>query len=277
MTIQIYRAYNSPFNDVVEGEDYTILDYAFSIVARENGFQYACTDSYSNFLNQDRINMVIDINQKQGLPTPTTPLDWAILACDNLDGYDVLPYPSSEWIVPYTDSDEDFQNAINDEINVGLDAENFRQIAIDGNIKAKAEYEASKTQPVTAAVASCPPATQDIELNLENRQKAIAVANYGPMNPELPNDEYWSAKAERWKTTPEEIKQSVCGNCAFFIQTPTMLNCIESGLGNEQGNDAWGSINAGDLGYCEAFDFKCASARTCDAWVTGGPITEEEK
>jgi hypothetical protein len=54
-----------------------------------------------------------------------------------------------------------------------------------------------------------------------------------------------------------------------------MLDCIASGLGNEAGNDAWGSIEAGDLGYCEAFDFKCAASRTCDAWVAGGPVTEE--
>jgi hypothetical protein len=35
-------------------------------------------------------------------------------------------------------------------------------------------------------------------------------------------------------------------------------------------------IDAGDLGYCEVFDFKCASKRTCEAWIAGGPITEEK-
>jgi hypothetical protein len=40
--------------------------------------------------------------------------------------------------------------------------------------------------------------------------------------------------------------------------------------------DAWEVIDAGDLGYCEVFDFKCASKRTCEAWISGGPITEEE-
>ena len=29
----------------------------------------------------------------------------------------------------------------------------------------------------------CPPATQSIELNLKNRQKAIDEYNYGPLNP----------------------------------------------------------------------------------------------
>jgi hypothetical protein len=36
----------------------------------------------------------------------------------------------------------------------------------------------------------------------------------------------------------------------------------------------WDTISAGDLGYCEAFDFKCAANRTCDAWVVGGPIID---
>jgi hypothetical protein len=56
-----------------------------------------------------------------------------------------------------------------------------------------------------------------------------------------------------------------------------MLACIESGLemnGTEM--DAWEVIDAGDLGYCEVFDFKCASKRTCEAWISGGPITEDE-
>jgi hypothetical protein len=35
-------------------------------------------------------------------------------------------------------------------------------------------------------------------------------------------------------------------------------------------------IDAGDLGYCEIFDFKCASSRTCSAWVAGGEGEEGE-
>ena len=37
----------------------------------------------------------------------------------------------------------------------------------------------------------CPVATQDIEVNLKNRQKAIDKAQYGPMNPNEPNSQYW--------------------------------------------------------------------------------------
>lgn len=124
---------------------------------------------------------------------------------------------------------------------------------------------------------SCPVATHDVAVNLENRSKAIDKANYGPMNPNEANSGYWREISKVWRNSPDQAKKSRCGNCAAFIQTPKMLDCIESGL--EKGNnemDAWEVIDAGDLGYCEAFDFKCASKRTCEAWISGGPITEEK-
>ena len=37
------------------------------------------------------------------------------------------------------------------------------------------------------------------------------------------------------------------------------------------------TIDAGDLGYCKFLKFKCAAKRTCDAWVEGGPITNENQ
>lgn len=123
---------------------------------------------------------------------------------------------------------------------------------------------------------SCPPATSDIAENLKNRQNAIETAGYGPLNPAEPNLKFWMKKADRWDVSEDEAKKQRCGNCAAFVQTKRMLSCIENGLGNESGNDAIDVIEAGDLGYCEAFDFKCAAARTCDAWIAGGPITEEK-
>lgn len=123
---------------------------------------------------------------------------------------------------------------------------------------------------------SCPIATRDISVNLNNRQKAIDTAGYGPLNPERANNDFWKKKARRWDVKPADAKGQLCGNCAAFIKTPRILDCIESGLGNEEGNSAWDVIDAGDIGYCEAFDFKCASARTCDAWIVGGPITKEK-
>jgi len=121
---------------------------------------------------------------------------------------------------------------------------------------------------------SCPLATQDIEENLKNRQKAIDKANYGPMNPNEPNAQYWRDLAKGWRLSPDQAKRSRCGNCAAFIQTPTMLDCIAKGVGEP---DAWDVIDAGDLGYCDMFHFKCAAKRTCAAWIVGGPVTEESE
>ena len=144
--------------------------------------------------------------------------------------------------------------------------------------------EASSMNPLVASMIfaldddSCPPATQDIAVNLANREKAIETAGYGPLNPKEPNEEFWAEKAQRWSVEVTEAKKSVCGNCVMFIRTPKMLDCIEGGIaaGDSGQQNAWDAIDQAELGYCEAFDFKCAASRTCSAWVVGGPITEEK-
>ena len=118
----------------------------------------------------------------------------------------------------------------------------------------------------------CPVETQDIKLNLANRKKAIDTASYGPANPKEPNEEYWIARSKTFNNTPEEAKTMRCGNCAAFNKTSRMLACIKGGIGE----DAEEVAKAGDLGFCEIFDFKCASLRTCDAWVVGGPIQDKD-
>lgn len=125
----------------------------------------------------------------------------------------------------------------------------------------------------------CPPATTDVAVNLTNRRKAIRVANYGPLNPQEPNEEYWKERASVWSVTPEEAKNSLCGNCAMFSITTKIRQCIADGIaaGGSGKTDAWDVIDTAELGYCEAFDFKCAASRTCDAWVTGGPITDDSE
>jgi len=122
------------------------------------------------------------------------------------------------------------------------------------------------------AIEGCPESTQNIELNIANRQKCIDEANYGPLNPNEPNEEYWQAKADQFGANVEEAKKALCGNCVFFYRTPEILKCIAEGLGQEV--DPYEAIEAGEIGYCEAYDFKCAASRTCDAWVVGGPITK---
>ena len=120
----------------------------------------------------------------------------------------------------------------------------------------------------------CPPATQDITINLTNRKTCVDKANYGPANPELDNPEFWQFKADLFKTSVEEAKTMRCKNCSFFIQKEKMLNCIEKGIASEISEDQLATeiVDNANLGYCELFDFKCAGDRTCDAWLTGGPI-----
>ena len=123
----------------------------------------------------------------------------------------------------------------------------------------------------------CPPATQDIVLNIENRQNAIDNVGYGPLNPAEPNEEFWQDKADRWNIESVEAKKSICGNCVFFDRRPKTLDCIESGIaeGGSGEQSAWDAIDQAELGYCTALDFKCAASRTCNAWAAGGPVTED--
>ena len=118
---------------------------------------------------------------------------------------------------------------------------------------------------------SCPAATQDIKLNLKNRQKAINEFGYGPLDPDQPNKKFWDEKVKEWKLdTVKEAKTALCGNCAAFDVSKKTLNCISKGIGDDGGSeDPMDVVEAGDLGFLK---FKCAAKRTCDAWVTGGPI-----
>ena len=127
-----------------------------------------------------------------------------------------------------------------------------------------------------AVTAACPVATLDIHVNLKNRNHAIEDYGYGPLNPNEPSKDFWDKKAKLWMIEIDEAKTARCGNCAAFIKTPKMLECIAKGM--EKGDkphesSAMDVIKASNLGYCELFHFKCAGDRTCDAWLVGGPIT----
>jgi hypothetical protein len=122
----------------------------------------------------------------------------------------------------------------------------------------------------------CPPATQDITLNLKNRQKAIDDYGYGPLNPDMPNTKFWMKKVDEWNLdSVDEAKSSLCGNCAAFDIRQHTLDCIAQGIDSDSPADAAGVIDAGEMGYCKFLKFKCASRRTCDAWVTGGPLRDK--
>ena len=121
---------------------------------------------------------------------------------------------------------------------------------------------------------SCPIATQDIHVNLKNRDKAFKEYGYGPANPELSNGAFWNKRAKEWATSIDQAKTMRCGNCSAFIQTPEMMECIRTGIDEEPKDESFAQdvIDSAKLGYCELFDFKCAADRTCSAWLVGGPI-----
>ena len=117
----------------------------------------------------------------------------------------------------------------------------------------------------------CPPATQDISINLANRKTCVDKANYGPANPKLSNDDFWQAKADLFNTTVDQAKTMRCGNCAAFVIKQKMLDCIQKGIAStsiKEEDIAQDIISEANLGYCELFDFKCAGSRTCEAWVS---------
>jgi hypothetical protein len=123
----------------------------------------------------------------------------------------------------------------------------------------------------------CPPATQDISLNLANRKTCVDKANYGPANPDLDNEEFWQQKADLFKTSIEKAKTMRCGNCAAFVIKEKMRQCIEKGIAStsiKEEDLAKEIVAEANLGYCELFDFKCAGERTCDAWIVDGPLMD---
>lgn len=122
------------------------------------------------------------------------------------------------------------------------------------------------------AKTGCPIATHDIHINLKNRQHGIDEYHYGPANPDKPGH-YWKDAAKRWKTDEATAKTMKCANCAAFDISDKMYDCMKKGIeGDEKNIDALATIEKGDLGYCNFLHFKCAGARSCAAWVTGGPV-----
>lgn len=129
---------------------------------------------------------------------------------------------------------------------------------------------------------SCPKPVTDVKLNTKNRNIAIKEYDYGPMNPDAPNEDFWQGVADLWGITPEQAKTSRCGNCAAFVQTQKMMQCMRDHIGLDEdypeegaehmANNRARTLEAADLGYCQLFGFKCAADRTCRAWISGGPI-----
>ena len=126
---------------------------------------------------------------------------------------------------------------------------------------------------VEAAGKNCPRATHDLELNVKNRQTAIDKHHYGPANPDKPGN-YWKQSAKQWHIDEKTAKSMTCGNCAAFNISDSMYKCIHDGMGSEAYH-AEKTREAADLGYCNLLHFKCAGTRSCELWITGGPIVKD--
>ena len=124
---------------------------------------------------------------------------------------------------------------------------------------------------VTEVSPKCPLATVDIEENIKNRDWTIKKFGYGPLNPDSPDPGFWEEKAALWGTDDQTVKTARCGNCAAFDQSSVVMSCIEKGINETNAADPQDVLDLADLGYCQLFKFKCAAARTCDAWLHGGP------
>lgn len=254
MALEVYRVY--PAVNVLPER----AAHLFSIVTTENSAAYATPNLADPKLNEfvdfdeDRIKIALSMEEEG---EPKTALDWALMASQNMSAFSVVKVENIDY--------ETVEEAITEESYLSEDAWYERN-------------GTNKEEPITAAIGECPPATQDIALNLKNRKNAIDTAMYGPLNPDEPNEEYWQGLANEWKVDVETAKKQRCGNCAVFVVTTDMKNCIAQGIeqGGSSESDAWDAIGTADLGYCEAFDFKCAASRTCRAWVTGGPIDDSK-
>ena len=86
------------------------------------------------------------------------------------------------------------------------------------------QMKRAKGESVTEEM-KCPPATQDLKINTKNRDATIKNFNYDPLNVDEPGD-YWKDIAKYWKTTEEQQKKSLCGNCVAFDISPRMEDCM---------------------------------------------------
>jgi hypothetical protein len=95
-----------------------------------------------------------------------------------------------------------------------------------------------------------------------NTQNAIDNYALGPLNPDLPNTEYWSKMAKMFRITPDEVKRQRCANCEYFENTPEMFEAMEAIPLNKY--DLYdGQVQRG---YCNKLNFICHTSRLCNVW-----------
>jgi hypothetical protein len=122
----------------------------------------------------------------------------------------------------------------------------------------------------------CPLATIDGQVNLKNHLTTIRIAGLGPPNPNLPNNQFWQAKAVRWEVGVNEARSRLCSNCGHYIFTPKVQECMKQhdNITPDMVGPEW--VDTHDSGgWCNLYNITCTAHRTCVDWEPGGPVTTE--
>jgi len=115
---------------------------------------------------------------------------------------------------------------------------------------------------------ACPLPIMDKQTNMTNHLICIQDAQLGPADPANPGN-YWEDLGKIWLVPVEQAKQRQCQNCAYYKNTPKILDCIANGdamLASELPVEPrWADV--GDpSGYCIKWDITCTSIRSCVTW-----------
>jgi hypothetical protein len=126
----------------------------------------------------------------------------------------------------------------------------------------------------------CPIIFVNKKENIKNHIKTVKEAKLGPASPSKPETQFWMEKAKLWKVSPAEAKTRLCSNCGLYLNTKQIKECYSAGVENKtiplatEINPSWENTTDG-AAFCLKFDITCTASRTCDDWIAGGPLTEQ--
>ena len=110
---------------------------------------------------------------------------------------------------------------------------------------------------------SCPSATINSSINYANRQNAIEISNYGPLNTAVQNPDYWELVSSNLNVPVNILRKRLCNNCFYFNASIELEACIVNG---DNAIDEYATRESGDVGFCELWDFKASEYRRCNVW-----------
>ena len=124
----------------------------------------------------------------------------------------------------------------------------------------------------------CPLPLQNNKLNIKNHLKTIKLYGLGPVDPRIPNTQFWRDKAERWDVTEGDARGRLCANCEHYLQTTKILDCIDSTQAKDfktsMVDPSIVDIESKPVAYCMLYEITCSPTRTCDSQELGGPIDD---